>query len=344
LQVAYYFKKFYASKIFTAFSYFCFSSDLLHSCLTNKPVRIINIRAKRDKPGLRPQHLSGLQLVRDIFNADLQGDKIGSEEILFQPNDVDQNKTFICDTKTAGSISLLIQIALPPLIFSAPPQKSKLPLPPRTQKAILKGGTNVEMAPPIDFLIEVFRPIVQRVFGFNFDINVIGRGYYPQGGGEVILSVDPLVKQALKPLYMIDRGKIVNIKGRVTIANSPKEVATKIISGVTQAFSNASVPELNNIKPDIETNIVKIASGKGYDILLWAETSSGCIISGNAVSNRGQSPVDVGKRAAEELLRNIKHGGCVDEYLQDQLIIFMAIAEGKSQIVTGYYKFTFIIF
>ncbi|KAF0363037.1 RNA 3-terminal phosphate cyclase [Gigaspora margarita] len=305
------------------------------SCLTNKPVRIINIRLKRDKPGLKPQHLSGLQLIRDIFKAELQGDKIGSKEILFHPSDVDQNKTFICDTKTAGSIALLIQIALPPLLFSAPPQKSKLPLPPRTQKAILKGGTNVSMAPPIDFLIEVFKPIVQREFGFNFDINVIGRGYYPQGGGEVILSVDPLVNQALKPLNMIDRGKIINIKGRVTIANSPKDVATKIISGVSQALSNASLPELNNIKPDIEINIEKITFGKGHDILLWAETSSGCIISGSAVSNRGQSPVDVGKIAAEVLLRNIKHGGCVDEYLQDQLIIFMAIAEGKSRIITG---------
>ncbi|CAG8789204.1 24991_t:CDS:10, partial [Gigaspora margarita] len=277
--------------------------------------------------GLKPQHLSGLQLIRDIFKAELQGDKIGSKEILFHPSDVDQNKTFICDTKTAGSIALLIQIALPPLLFSAPPQKSKLPLPPRTQKAILKGGTNVSMAPPIDFLIEVFKPIVQREFGFNFDINVIGRGYYPQGGGEVILSVDPLVNQALKPLNMIDRGKIINIKGRVTIANSPKDVATKIISGVSQALSNASLPELNNIKPDIEINIEKITFGK--------ETSSGCIISGSAVSNRGQSPVDVGKIAAEVLLRNIKHGGCVDEHLQDQLIIFMAIAEGKSQIITG---------
>ncbi|CAG8665421.1 5277_t:CDS:2, partial [Racocetra persica] len=142
--------------------------------------------------GLKPQHLSGLQLIRDIFNADLQGDKIGSQEILFHPHDADQSKTFICDIKTAGSISLLIQIALPPLIFSASPRKSKLSLPPRAQKAILKGGTNVDLAPPIDFLIEVFRPIVQREFGFNFSINVIGRGYYPQGGGEVILNVDPL--------------------------------------------------------------------------------------------------------------------------------------------------------
>ncbi|CAG8794886.1 559_t:CDS:2, partial [Racocetra persica] len=142
-------------------------------------------------------------------------------------------------------------------------------------------------------------------------LDVCNLRYYPQGGGEVILNVDPLVEQALKPLSMINRGNIINIKGRVTIANFPEEVATKIISGVSQVFSNERLPELKNIKPDIEINIEKIASGKG------------------------QSPVNTGKIAAERLLNNIKHGGCVDEYLQDQLIIFMAIAEGKSQIVTG---------
>ena len=28
---------------------------------------------------------------------------------------------------------------------------------------------------------------------------------------------------------------------------------------------------------------------------------------------------DVGRQAAEELLRNLDHGGCVDDYLQDQV-------------------------
>ncbi|CAG8538600.1 19916_t:CDS:2 [Racocetra fulgida] len=127
--------------------------------------------------GLKPQHLSGLQLIRDIFKADLQGDKLS--------------------------------------------------LPPRAQKAILKGGTNVGLAPPIDFLIEL--DVIS-------DCSVCNLRYYPQGGGEVILSVDPLVEQALKPLSMINRA---------------------------QVFSNETLPELKNIKPDIKINIEKIASGKG---------------------------------------------------------------------------------
>lgn len=44
---------------------------------------------------------------------------------------------------------------------------------------------------------------------------------------------------------------------------------------------------------------------------------------------------DLGPDAAKELLLNLKYGGCVDEYLADQLIIFMALANGVSKIRTG---------
>ncbi|RHZ58167.1 hypothetical protein Glove_375g97 [Diversispora epigaea] len=308
-----------------------------YSCMLKRKIRIINIRANRDKPGLKPQHVCGLQLLRDIFQSELQGDEIGSKEILFHPNHEikeEELKTFIADTKTAGSISLLIQISLPPLLFSAPSPKSYLALPPRARKVILKGGTAVESAPPIDFFIEVFRPIVLREFGINFDVNITRRGYWPQGGGDVMLRVDPIVGRALNPLKIIDRGTFISIKGRVNLSNMAKQVADKMISGAIQTISGAMLTEINKIKPKIEVNIEK-AITKGSDILLWAETSTGCIISGHSIFKKRQPPEEVGKLAADELLNNIRHGGCVDEYLQDQLIIFMSLAEGKSQLVTG---------
>lgn len=43
----------------------------------------------------------------------------------------------------------------------------------------------------------------------------------------------------------------------------------------------------------------------------------------------------MGEDAANELITNINHGGCVDEYLQDQLIILMALAHGTSKIKSG---------
>jgi RNA 3'-terminal phosphate cyclase (ATP) len=43
----------------------------------------------------------------------------------------------------------------------------------------------------------------------------------------------------------------------------------------------------------------------------------------------------VGKGAADSLIRNLSCDACVDEYLQDQLIVFMALAKGTSVIKCG---------
>jgi RNA 3'-terminal phosphate cyclase (ATP) len=100
-------------------------------------------------------------------------------------------------------------------------------------------------------------------------------------------------------------------------------------------LTEAALPEFEEIQFDIEINPEKIIAGKGSEILLWAETSTGCMISGSAVTNKKETPEEVGKNAAENFIRNIKHGGCVDEFLQDQLIVFMALAESRSKLVTG---------
>lgn len=44
---------------------------------------------------------------------------------------------------------------------------------------------------------------------------------------------------------------------------------------------------------------------------------------------------ETGKKAAEELLNSVSVRACVDQYVQDQLIIFMALAKGKSVIKTS---------
>jgi len=69
--------------------------------------------------------------------------------------------------------------------------------------------------------------------------------------------------------------------------------------------------------------------------LITAHTSTICILAGSGIGEKGKKAEDVGTAAAEELLTQIKHGGCVDEFLQDQLIIFMALASGHSKIKSG---------
>ena len=74
------------------------------SALTAKDIQIVNIRAGREKPGLRAQHLSGLQLIRDITYGELTGDQLGSKSVTFKPKSIGCGH-FFADTKTAGYLT-----------------------------------------------------------------------------------------------------------------------------------------------------------------------------------------------------------------------------------------------
>jgi len=49
----------------------------------------------------RPQHMTGMQLVRDLCGGQLTGDQVGSQFITFMPGML-QSGTYLADTGTAG--------------------------------------------------------------------------------------------------------------------------------------------------------------------------------------------------------------------------------------------------
>jgi RNA 3'-terminal phosphate cyclase (ATP) len=55
------------------------------SVLPGKDLHIKNIRAKRDKPGLRTQHLKAIEASAQICRGRLEGAEVGSSEIIFRP-------------------------------------------------------------------------------------------------------------------------------------------------------------------------------------------------------------------------------------------------------------------
>ena len=79
------------------------------SAITATPIKVTKIRAGRSKPGLRAQHLAGLQLVAEICQGELQGGEIGSKEISLHPRHITSGH-HLADTKTAGSCMLLAQV------------------------------------------------------------------------------------------------------------------------------------------------------------------------------------------------------------------------------------------
>uniref|UniRef100_A0A3P8QM50 RNA 3'-terminal phosphate cyclase n=1 Tax=Astatotilapia calliptera TaxID=8154 RepID=A0A3P8QM50_ASTCA len=290
------------------------------SCIIGSSIKITKIRAGRSTPGLRPQHLTGLQLVSDLCSGSLQGASIGSTDISLTPGKT-RAGNYTADTQTAGSVCLLLQVALPCALYAD-----------AASQLCLKGGTNAEMAPQIDYTIKVFKPIVEK-FGVHFDCDIRMRsvGFYPKGGGEVMVTVNPV--KELTPVTMTERGNITKIYGRAYVAGVLPFKLAKDMSAAAVRTIRKEIKELYiNIQPQQEK---EKACGNGNGILIIAESSTGCIFAGSALGKKGVYADKVGIEAAEMLLKNIRHNGCVDEFLQDQLIIFMALAKGTSRIRTG---------
>lgn len=205
------------------------------SSLLGKPIHVEKIRQNRGNGGgLRAQHLTGLKLIEQICNGQLTGGVIGSKEITLIPQNITSGR-FIGDTHTAGSVCLLMQSCVPCALFAD-----------NDIKLDLRGGTNAESAPQIDYYEHVFHPIVEK-FGISFETQILRRGYYPKGGGELHVIIKPL--KQLKAIELADFGCLSKITGRAFVAGFlPIKIAETMAITAKKILSK----EFNDISIEIE--------------------------------------------------------------------------------------------
>ena len=79
------------------------------SIIFQKRIEVFNIRANRKVPGLRAQHLTGLEALAELSNGKLEGGRVKSTEIIFTPGKISP-KEINLTISTAGSIGLLFQV------------------------------------------------------------------------------------------------------------------------------------------------------------------------------------------------------------------------------------------
>src|SRR5436309_1663846 len=63
-------------------------TSLALSLLTQQPFHLRKVRARRDKPGLRPQHLMSVRAAAAIGQARVRGASLGSSDLTFEPGQV----------------------------------------------------------------------------------------------------------------------------------------------------------------------------------------------------------------------------------------------------------------
>jgi len=277
------------------------------SALTGKPFKIFNIRAKRKNPGLRPQHLNAIKAVAELCNAEVSNLEVGTKELTFVPKEI-KPKTLNIDVGTAGAVTLILHALLPAALDAE-----------KQIKIRICGGTNNPMAPPIDNLLLVFIPILNR-FGAQIECKLVRRGYYPKGGGEIFAIIKP---SKLNEINLIERGELNKICG---VANSSLQLKK---ANVAEREAKGAVRKLKDLNVPIEIkkeycNTLSI----GTSISLCAEFENS-LIGADAFGEIGKPAEKVGEEAANKLLKEIKSNACVDKHLADQLIPYMGLWGGK---------------
>ena len=293
-------------------------------------LRVHSIRAGRDKPGLRPQHLTGLPLIATLSGGALQGGAVGSSDITLAPGRLVAG-THTADTGTAGSVALLAQSALPCLLFAAPDPRTGS----RSSALTLLGGTDAAMAPPVDFVRLVLLPTLRAKLALpELDLELTRRGFYPKGGGAVTLRAAALPPGAtLPPLLLDQRGAICAVRGVAFAAGTvPMHVAERIAAAARGALVAAGTP-VRMIDISVVHEPPARARGDGAGITLVAETDAGCRLGASVLGERGVASEEVGARAGAALAAALTTGACVDEHLADQVIVFMALASGESRVL-----------
>jgi len=270
------------------------------SSIMNQPIIIENIRKSRSNPGLKPQHLAALKILRKICNANLDELKTGDTSLKYIPNGV-QSLNLKEDVGTAGSISLILQVLIPVIAICK-----------KNLKLTITGGTDVLWSPSIDYTQTVLKDAYARM-GIHFTINVIKRGYYPKGGGIIELEVLPSKK--IIPIILSKR-KLKNAKLRCIFSKLPPELIKNQVCDIEKELIENNFTVEKHVKEE-----PALDSGAS---LMVCSIDSDSIIGADLLFNKKAGKFDLG---LEKFVQN-RHS--VDEHLADMLVLPASLANGMT--------------
>lgn len=289
------------------------------SQILQMPCYIFNIRKNREKPGLQTQHLTFVQALKDCFGATVEGAYLNSQEIRFFPGKEKKDKIKI-KIPTAGSITLILQGLLPPLIF----EKTN------TIIEIEGGATDTFFAPTIDYFQFCFLHFLKKL-NIQTELNILKRGYYPEGGAKVYFSVFPWQREKIKEkeLCFEQRKNLQKIIlfSRASLFLKEKKVAER------QKTSAKEI--LKIIKAPIEEMVDYHQTDCPGSSLFIGAVFDNVVIGSDQIGKIGKSSEEIGRETALNLLREDKEAGFFDSHLQDQIINYLFLLNKKVKIRVG---------
>lgn len=289
-------------------------TSLSLSALTARPFTLINIRANRSKPGLRPQHVTAVHAAAALCDAQLKGAGLNSQTLEFHPQTRPKGGDYRFDVAdaaqggSAGSVMLVLQALLWPLLFAGEPSHLSL-----------HGGTHVPFSPPYHYLAEVAAPAFAR-FGADFSLNLVDWGWYPAGGGVVTAVIQPITHLQAVEFAPVPAHKVSGVAAVTNLpAHIPQRLARRADNLLRQAGFAADVRPLR-----------ERGRGPGAGLVLWLPQAGF-----TSLGRKGLPADKVAETAVADLLAFVDNKVAVDKYLADQLLIPMALGNGRSTLTTN---------
>ncbi len=284
-------------------------SAVAFSAIKRTPVRVVKIRAGREVPGLRRQHLSVLRVLAEVFGGELKGAAEGSQEVEFVPG-APRLEATSADMGTAASITLVLQAVVPAVALSGSHLTLKL-----------VGGTDVPWSPTFDY----FRHVAKagyRALGLGFEVEAARRGYYPRGGGVVMASIAP--SEGVTPLDLASRPPVEAARVASRCGALPRAVAQRQAESATELLREARI--------DVQSEVSAEEADSPGTSLLVSHLGSKAFLGSDAIGARGKRAEEVGREAAARFLAAERSGACMDANLADMLLPLLSLARGVSRV------------
>ena len=278
-------------------------SSLAMSALTGAPIRIEKIRAGRKKPGLLRQHLTAVQAAQAICEAKVEGAELKAQTIEFAPGPV-RGGEYEFKIGSAGSVMLVLQTILPPLLFADGPST-----------VALEGGTHNPMSPPFDFLLHTFLPTLAKM-GAQVELRLHRPGFYPAGGGRAVMKITPV--QRLSRLELMEGGP-AELHGHVLLAHLPQHVCERELAALKEGLSLSDEA--------LSHDLNRTSKGPGNVVMVRAKRPQLTELF-TVFGERGVRAETLVERLIEEVKTFIGADVAVGEHLADQLLIPMALGQG----------------
>ncbi|MHA1203136.1 MAG: RNA 3'-terminal phosphate cyclase [Candidatus Heimdallarchaeaceae archaeon] len=277
-------------------------------------IKLYNIRANRTKPGLRAQHIEAINAIKQFSGMSSQDLQVGNSQLTLTKEDNENDVAYV-NIGTAGSIGLVAQAVM----FYSFSQKRNLDL------NIKGGATQGKWAPSIEYIQHVTNGIVRKM-NKTITISTSRYGFFPRGGAKVNIKFHGHDK--LVPLTLVERGELEKIELHVTVSKSlaERKVAERQIKSFSKGI-RTSVDIVENVQ-----YVDSLSAGTGLTVVdhYSSGTRMGCFIPGE----RNLSSEKIGELCASSWRKNSSSSASVDAHAADQLIVPMALTEGKSEITT----------